>query len=59
VENKINEAWKKWKELSGVVFDRKMPVEVKGQVYKTMFRLERMNMRMLRWILGVLLKDLE
>jgi len=76
VKHRIKAAWQKWKELSGVVCDRKMPVAVKGKVYKTMIRpvmmygaefwalrrkeeelLERTEMRMLRWILGVSLKD--
>jgi hypothetical protein len=76
VKNRIKAAWQKWKDLSGVVCDRKMPVGVKGKVYKTMIRtvmiygaeawsprrkeeelLERTEMRMLRWILGVSLKD--
>jgi len=75
-KNRIKAAWQKWKELSGVVFDRKMLVGVKGTVYETMIRpvmiygaeawsprwkeeelLERTDMRMLRWILGVSLKD--
>jgi len=66
----------KWKELSGVVCDWKMPVGVEGKVYKTIIRLviiygaeawsprwkeeellERTEKRMLRWILGVSLKD--
>jgi len=67
---------KKWKELSGVLCDRRMPVAVKGKVYRIMVgpvlvygseawtlkrregeRLERTEMRMLRWILGFTLRD--
>jgi len=36
VKNRIKAAWQKWKELSGVVCDRKMPLGVKGKVYKIM-----------------------
>jgi len=38
VKNRIEAAWQKWKELSGVVRDHKMPVGVKKKVYKTMIR---------------------
>ena len=76
VKHRITAAWQKWKDLSGVVCDRKMPVWIKGKVYKTMIRpvmiygaeawalrkkeeelLERTEMRMLRWIMGISLKD--
>jgi len=59
-----------------VLCDRRMPVAVKGKVYRTMVRpvliygsetwtlkrheeecLERIEMRMLRWILGLTLRD--
>ena len=73
---RIAAAWKKWKELSGVLCDRRIPVAVKGKVYRTMVRtvliygsetwtmkrreeerLQRTEMRMLRWILGLTLRD--
>ena len=76
VRQRIKSAWMKWKDLSGVLCDKKMPVRIKGKVYKTVIRpvllygaetwalkrreeemLERTEMRMLRWILGVSLKD--
>jgi len=75
VKNRIKTAWQKWKELSGVVCDRKMPVRGKGKVYNTIRPVliygaeawltrrkeeelsERKKMRMLRWKLGVFLKD--
>lgn len=76
VKHRIKAAWQKWRDLSGVVCDKKMPVRIKGKVYRTMIRpvmiygaeawtlrrkeeelLERTEMRMLRWILGVSLKD--
>ena len=76
VENRIKAAWAKWKEVSGVVCDRKMPRKVKVKIYCTVIRpvlmygsetwalrrkeeskLERTEMRMLRWILGVSLLE--
>jgi len=74
---RIAAAWKKWKKLSEVLCDRRMPVAVKGKVYRTMVRasmmiygsetwtlkrreeerLERTEMRMPRWILGLTLRD--
>ena len=76
VKHRIGAAWQKWKELSGVLCDKRMPSHIKGKVYKTMVRpvliygaetwtlrrseeelLERTEMRMLRWMLGITLKD--
>jgi len=73
---RIAAAWKKWRELSGVLCDRRMPVAVKGKVYRTVVRpvliygsetwalkrreeerLERTEMKMLRWIFGLMLRD--
>jgi len=34
----IAAAWKKWKELSGVLCDRRMSVVVKGKVYRTLLQ---------------------
>jgi len=33
IKTRIAAAWKKWKELSGVLCDRRMPTGVKGKVY--------------------------
>lgn len=76
VRNRIKIAWQKWRELTCVLCDNKMPIQIKGKVYKSMIRpvmmygaeawtltrkeeelLERAEMRMLRWILGVSLRD--
>ena len=38
VNNRIRIAWMKWKEVSGVMRDRKMPVEFKDKVFKTIIR---------------------
>ena len=56
-------AWGNWKKYSGVLCDRKMPVKLKGKIYRTVVtpalgkRLEVIEMRMLRWICGVTKKD--
>ena len=31
-------AWLKWRELSGVLCDQRMPIAVRGKVYKTTVR---------------------
>ena len=33
-----SEAWINWKRCSGVLCDRRMPVKLKGKVYKTVVR---------------------
>ena len=38
VTNRIRIGWVKWKEVSGVMCDRKMPVELKDEVFKTIIR---------------------
>ena len=38
VNNRIRIGWTKWKEVSGVMCDRKMPVELKDKVFKTIIR---------------------
>ena len=38
VNNRIRIGWMKWKEVSRVICDRKMPVELKDKVYKTIIR---------------------
>ncbi|XP_045495975.1 uncharacterized protein LOC123694555 [Colias croceus] len=38
VTNRINTGWMKWRELSGVLCDNRMPVRVKGKAYKTAIR---------------------
>src|SRR6218665_981325 len=76
VRNRIKIAWQKWRELTCVLCDNKMSIQIKGKVYKSIIRpvmmygaeawtltrkeeelLERPEMRMLRWILGVSLRD--
>ena len=38
VNNRIRIGWMKWKKVSGVMCDRKMPVKLKDKVYKTIIR---------------------
>ena len=38
VNNRIIIGWMKWKEVSGVMCDRKMPVELKDKLFKTIIR---------------------
>ena len=38
VNNRIRIGWMKWKEVSGVICDRKKPVELKDKVFKTIIR---------------------
>jgi hypothetical protein len=72
VKARVKAAWNKWREMSGIMCDKRMPIELKAKVYKTVVRpvlmygselwalrkaeqqlIERTEMRMLRWMLGV------
>ena len=76
VRTRIGLAWKKWRDLAGVMNDRKMPRRAKTRVYTTVIRpvmlygaetwavtkremnkLEVAEMKMLRRILGVSMRD--
>ena len=35
VNNRVNIAWTKWRETTGVMCDRNIPTELKDKVYKT------------------------
>src|SRR6218665_576335 len=35
VRNRIKIAWQKWRELTCVLCDNKMPIQIKGKVYKS------------------------
>nr|ADI61822.1 endonuclease-reverse transcriptase [Bombyx mori] len=38
IQHRIAAAWLKWREVSGVTCDRRMPVKLKGMIYKTIIR---------------------
>ena len=76
VKARVSAAWGKWRDLSGVISDKKMPRKLKIKLYMTVVRpvllygaecwtvrkkeeqiLEKTEMRMLRRIKGVTLRD--
>ena len=38
MRQRVQEAWRKWREVSGVILDKKMPLKLKMKIYKTMIR---------------------
>ena len=38
IKSRIQSGWKNWREMSGILCDRKVPVKLKGKVYKTAVR---------------------
>ena len=76
VEERIKAGWSKWREVSGIVCDRRMPRRLKIKIYKTVVRpvivygaetwalrkkeerkLERTEMKMIRWAMGISLRE--
>ena len=75
-KNRVRLAWNKWREVTGVICDKKVPVKLKHKIYKTVIRptmtygaecwtmkkkdemlMNKTEMRMLRWIQGVSLRE--
>ena len=68
IEGRVPAAWRKWREVAGVVCDKKMPIKLKVKIHSTVIRpvlfmnrkhglleeaqLERAEMIMLRCIYG-------
>ena len=38
VNNRVKVAWAKWREVSGVMCDKKMPIKLKDKIYKTIVK---------------------
>ena len=75
-KNRVRLAWNKWREVTGVICDKKVPIKLKHKIYKTVIRptmtygaecwtmkkkdemlMNKTEMRMLRWIQGVSLRE--
>ena len=75
-KNRVRLAWNKWREITGVICDKKIPVKLKHKIYKTVIKptmtygaecwtmkkkdemlMNKTEMRMLRWIQGVSLRE--
>ena len=75
-KNRVRLAWNKWREVTGVICDKKVPVKLKHKIFKTVIRptmtygaecwtmkkkdemlMNKTEMRMLRWIQGVSLRE--
>ena len=75
-KNRVRLSWNKWRETTGVICDKKVPVKLKVKIYLTVIKhtmlycaecwamrkkeehlLNTTEMRILRWIQGISLKD--
>ncbi|XP_047498499.1 uncharacterized protein LOC125045338 [Penaeus chinensis] len=75
VKDRVKAALAKWRKVSAVMCDKKLPAKLKSKMYKTVIRpvllygaetwalrkkeeslLQRTEMRMLRWMLGICLR---
>ena len=53
INNRVKLAWMRWKHLTGVLRDKKVPIKMKEKSKKDETRLYVAEMRMLRWIGGI------
>ncbi|EYB81101.1 hypothetical protein Y032_0392g575 [Ancylostoma ceylanicum] len=51
-ECRANAAWTKWRQVTGVMCDKKVPLKLKSKIHRTVVRPVALEMRMLRWIHG-------
>ena len=75
-KNRVRLAWNKWREITGVICDKKVPIKLKHKIYKTVIKptmtygaecwtmkkkdemlMNKTEMRMLRWVQGVSLRE--
>ena len=42
VMQRVKIAWMKWREMSGIICDRKIPRKLKSKIYRTVLRLVRL-----------------
>ena len=63
VRRRMQAGWQSWRRVSEVLCDRKLSARLKGKIYKSAVRpavlygMETAELRMVRWALGVTLKD--
>ena len=71
-KNRVRLAWNKWREVTGVICDKKIPAKLRHKIYKTVIKtyyecwtmkkkdemlMNKTEMRILRWIQGVSLRE--
>ena len=39
VKHRINVSWMKWRQVTGTISDSRIPLKLKGKIYKTMIRI--------------------
>ena len=77
VRSRIRAGWAKWREVSSVIYDKKMTLKLRAKIYTAVVRpvllygveawalrkkeqsqLERTELRTLRWLMGVSLREI-